>query len=170
MQHAPVAEIVALLRRQHFHKGFFHLHRVCAVRHKAQPPGHADAVGVGHHGGQVENIAAYQVRAFAPDAGQAQKVLHGLGHLAAVFVDEHPAHGGQVPRFAAAQPAGLYNGLDGFGLGPGKGLQRGVAGAQLLRHNVHPRVGALGAQPHADKQLPRAGVIQAAQGQGVRFL
>lgn len=111
VQHAAVAEIVRFLRRQHLHKGLFHLHRVFGVLHKAQAVRQADAVRIRHYGGQAEHVAAHQVGAFAAHAGQLQKVLHGLGHPAVKFVQQHIAHGGKVPRLRAAQAARAHNGL-----------------------------------------------------------
>ena len=124
-------------------------------------------MGVRHDGGQVEDIAPDEIGAFAAHARQAQKILHGLGHFAAVFPQQHVCHAGKVPRLAFAQAAGLDDGLYGVRPGRSQRLQRGIFGKQVLCHDIHAGVGALGRKPHADKKLPRVVIGKRAFAHGV---
>ena len=53
------------------------------------------------------------------------------------------------------------------GLGRSKRCYIGVFCKQVLYHNVHPGIGALGRQPYRHKQLPRMVIIQRAVGIGI---
>ena len=122
---------------------------------------------IGHNRRFAEHIPHNQVGAFAPHAGQGEQSVKVIRHLAAVLVPQLAHTGRNIPRLAAAQPAGAHNRLNVGRVGFGQGLHAGVFGEQVLHHNVHPFVGALGGQPHFHQQLPGLAVIQRAVGKRV---
>ena len=52
----------------------------------------------------------------------------------------------------------------------GEGFQRGKPGEQRRGHQIHPGVGALGGQPHSEKQLVVLLVLQRTQPLRVQLL
>ena len=136
--------------------------RLLDAVHKADLIAQPDAVGVGDDGGLAEHIPHDQVCALAPHAGQGKQFVKSVGHPAVVLVPQHPHTGRDIPRLGVPQPAGLDDGFNVLRFG---GSQRGYAwvfGKQLLHHNVHPGIRALGGQPHTDQQLPRVVIVQRA--------
>ena len=86
--HQPVAEIAAFFRRQQFPQGHFHLIGVF-YRNQAHTPADADAVGIRHNGGFVENIPHNQVGGFPANAGKLGQLLNGIGEFPAVIPQKH---------------------------------------------------------------------------------
>ena len=165
-----VAKIAAFLGRNDLPQGHFHLFRVLAILHQPNAVAQANAMGVGYNGRLAEHIAHDQIGAFAPHAGQAQKGVEIIGHLAAIFVLQHLHAGADIARFAAPKAAGLYNGLNLLHRGFGQSLHRGIFGIQPLHHHIHARIGALGGQTHRNQQLPRIVIIQRAACIGISLL
>lgn len=62
------------------------------------------------------------------------------------------------------QPAGLYDGFDLLRLCGSQCGYIGVFGKQILHHNIHTGIGALGSQTYTDQQLPGVVVIQRTPG------
>ena len=164
MHHKAVAQVAAFFGRDDLPQSHLHFLRLLDAIHKADLVAQPDAVGVGHNGRFAEHIAHEEVGALAADAGQGQQFLKGGGHLTSVFVPQHPHTGRNIPRLGMSQAAGFDDGLNVLRFGGGKGGHIGVLRKQIFHHDVHPGVGALGGQTHADQQLPRMVVVQRAPG------
>ena len=158
----PMAQVAALFGRDDLPQCHFHLLRFFDAVHQTDLIAQADAVGVRYDGRLAEHIAHDKVRALPAHAGQRQQLFKGGGHLAVVPVTQHPHTGRDIPRLAAAQPARLDDGFDVLRFGSGQRRHIGVLCKQVLHDDVHPRVGALCSQPHADQQLPGVVVVQCA--------
>ena len=162
MHHKAVAKVAAFLRRNDLPQGHLHLLRLLNAVHKADLIAQPDAVGVGNDGGLAEHIPHDEVCALAPYAGQSEQLLKGIGHTAVVLIPQHPHTSRDIPRLGVSQPAGLDDGFNVLRLGGSQRRYAWVFCKQLLHHNVHPGIRALGGQPHADQQLPCVVVVQGA--------
>ena len=141
-----MAEIVGFLRRQHFDQGLFHLDGVGAFADEAQAVGHADAVGIGHHGGQAEDIAADEVGHLPADTAELKQVLHRLGDFPAELVDERTAAATDVFRFGIVQPDRTDQLLELAFAAFGDAARVRKAFEQRAGDNVDTRVGTLRGQ------------------------
>ena len=119
-------------------------------------------MGICHDGRLAEDIPHYQVGAFAANPRQGEQRIKIIGHTAVKFIPQHPHTGGNIPRLAVAQPAGLDNGFDLLRAGGGQLPDAGKPGKQLLHNNIHPCIGALGCQTHRHQQLPCVVIVQRA--------
>ena len=162
MHHKAVAQVTAFLRRNDLPQGHLHLLRLLDAIHQSDFIAQPDAVGVCDDGGLAEHITHDQVGALAAHAGQCQQLFKGGGHFAVVFIPQYPHTGRDIPGLAAAQPTGLDNGFNLLGLCRSQCCYIGIFCKQVLYHNVHPGIGALGRQPDADQQLPGVVIIQRA--------
>ena len=86
-----MAEVVALLGRQHGAQILFHLERHGALG-QAEPVCNADAVRVRHDGGLFVDVADDEVRGLAADAGQLRQLLDGVRDHTAVRIAQDVAH------------------------------------------------------------------------------
>ena len=151
MHHKAVAKVAAFLRRDDLPQRHLHLLRFLNAAHKANFIAQPDAVGVGNDGGLAEHVPHNEVCALAPYAGQGKQFVKGVGHPAVVLVPQHPHTGRDIPRLGMSQSAGLDDGFNVLRLGGSQRRHAGVFCKQLLHHNVHPGIRALGGQPHADQ-------------------
>ncbi len=103
-------------------------------------------MGVGHDGGLTVNVTQHQIGRLASDARQAQQVFHVVGHPAAELGQQHLRRRLEVARLGVEQAAGLDAVLDGFDRGVREALEGGEAGEEVGRHQIDPRVRALGGQ------------------------
>ena len=123
MEDQTVAEIVALLWRQNFPQLLFHLPRVLGAIGEAQAAGDADAVGVGNdHPGGVVDISQNEVGGLSAHSGQLEKVLHGIGDLAAKVGQNHLGGSHNVLCLGPEEAAGVDELLYLVDVGFGKGL------------------------------------------------
>ena len=164
MVHKTVAEIAALLGRNQLPQRHLDTLRILDPVHKADPIDKPNAMRVRHNRRLAEHISHDEVRALAAHAGKLQKLVKVIRHMSAVLVAQHFHTCADIARFAPAESAGTHNAFHVVLLRRGKRLDRGVFRIQILHHHVHAGVGALGGQPHADKQLPRLIVIERAVG------
>ena len=169
VHHQTVAEVAALLGGNDLPQGHLHPAGVLDAVHQAHAVDQPDAVGVGDDGRLAEHISHNQVGALAAHSRQRQQGVEIVGHLAVVFIPQNPHTGADVPGLAAAQAAGLDDGLDLFGGGLGQSLHTGIFGKQFLGDHIHPGVGALGRQPHPHQQLPGLFIVQSALRQRIHF-
>ena len=165
-----MAEIVALLRRQDCPELLLHLLRLLAVG-KSQPSADADAVGVADHASRHGvNVPQQQIGGLPPHAGQAQQLLHGAGHLAAVVFQKHLTGQNDVPGLVLVEAAGADVVFHIRNVRCRHGLQRGVGGKQSRGDKIHPGIRALGGKPHGDHQLVILLVVQGTQSIGIAVL
>ena len=157
-----MAEAVSLLGGNDLPQLLLDLGRVLAVVHKTDAVAQANAVGICHDGRLAEDIPHYQVGAFAANPRQGEQRIKIIGHTAVKFIPQHPHTGGNIPRLAVAQPAGLDNGFDLLRAGGGQLPDAGKPGKQLLHNNIPPCIGALGCQTHRHQQLPCVVIVQRA--------
>ena len=160
MVYHPVAEITAFFRRNDLPQFLFDFCRFLNAVHQADAVAQPDAVGVSHDGRLAEHIPHNQVGAFAAHTGQAQQRVKVAGHFAAVFIPQLAHTGRNIPRLAAPQAAGFYNGFDFFRFGRCQRFHTGISGKQVLHHHVYTGVGALCRQPYRHQQLPGVVIIQ----------
>ncbi len=171
VEHHPMAEVVGLLRRQDLAQLLLHLGRVLCAVGEAQPAGDADAVGVcHHHAGGAVHIPQNQVGRLAAHSGQAQQILHGVGHPAAVLAEQHLGAQHHVTAFRPEKAAGVDVLAHLVNVRLGKALQGGEPRVQGGGDLVHPLVGALGGQAHGEQQLIVLLILQGAEGIGVQLL
>ena len=159
MQHHAVTEVVGLLRRDDPAELLLHLERVLVSIGDAQPSCDADAVGVADIALLPIDIAQHQIGGLAPHTGQGQQILHIVRHPAAEPLQQLLRRAHDVPGLGSPESTGVDILPHLVHIGGGKGLQRGVTGKQRWRHQIHPRVGALGRQPHGEQQLVVLAVV-----------
>ena len=170
MKHDAVAEIGAFLRGQNGPELALHFFRFLALG-QSQKIGDADAVGVADHGaGNGVQVAQQQVGGFAAHAGQPQQLVHGAGHLPAVFVAQHPAGQHNVPGLVLEEAAGVDVLLHLGDISLGKIVQSGETRKQGRGHLVNPLIGALGRQAHGNEKLVIMLIVQRAHGVRVGLL
>ena len=169
-EHHAVAEITRLLRREDGAQLLFHAQRVFAAVGEAETARDADAVRVADVGGLVADVAENEVRGLASDAGETRQLLHRAGDPAAVLFKENFRALDEVFGLGIVKAAGLDGFADLFIAGVGERLERREPCVQRGGDHVHTRVGALGGEPHGEKQFIILLVLQRAQGVGVELL
>ena len=165
-----MAEITRLLRREDGAQLLFHAQRVFAAVGEAEAARDADAVRVADVGGLVVDVAENEVRGLAPDAGETRQLLHRAGDPAAVLFKENFRALDEVFGLGIVKAAGLDGFADLFIAGVGERLERRELCVQRGGDHVHTRVGALGGEPHGEKQFIIFLVLQRAHGVGVELL
>ena len=121
-------------------------------------------MGVGDNGRLAEDVTQNEVGRLAAHAGQAQKISHVVGHLAAKVGQQHLGAGFEVARLGAEQAAGLDAVLNVLHRRFGKAFQRRKTDKQVFGHDIDARVGALGRQAGGKQKFIIVGVLQRAGG------
>ena len=170
MEHHAVAEVVGLLRGNDTAQLLLHLQGILAAVGKTQTAGDADAVGVAHIAVGAVDIAQDQVGGLAAYAGQGEKVIHVVRHPAAEALHQHLRCGHDIAGFGAPEAAGMDIGAHLVHIGGGEGLQRGVAGEQGGRDQIHAGIGTLGGQTDGEQKLVILLIVQRAQRVRVQLL
>ena len=116
------------------------------------------------------DVAENEVRGLASDAGETRQLLHRAGDPAAVLFKENFRALDEVFGLGIVKAAGLDGFADLFIAGVGERLERREPCVQRGGDHVHARIGALGGEPHGEKQLIILLVLQRAQGVGVERL
>lgn len=107
---------------------------------------------------------------FAPDARELDQLVHRVGDFAAVSFDQDPAALANVFRFVVVEARTVNVGLE-FLLRGVRVIGRGpVFFEEVLRHDVHPDVGALGREDHRDEELQGRKMVQGAARVGIEDL
>ena len=86
-------------------------------RHESDAVAHSEDVCIYCHGRLMEDDAEHDVGCLASHTGQAGELLHGRGHLAAVFALEHGGHPHQVSCLVVGVGYALDVFVDDFGRG-----------------------------------------------------
>ena len=155
VEHAAVAEVVGLFRRQELAERELHLLRVFGVD---EPDAVGDANGVGvrdHRARHAVDVSGDEVRGLPADALQGSELLDGRRHFPVEAVKDLVCHDDEVPRFRAEETGGADEFFDVFDICRGHLDRRRVFFKQCRRDQVHPGVRALGGQANRDQQLVR---------------
>ena len=127
-------------------------------------------MGVAHIGGLAVHVPQDQIGGFPSHAGEGGEILHIVGDLPTESLQKLLGTGHQILGFSIVEPTGV----DVFaylpGVRRGEGFQRGKPGEQRRCHQIHPGVGALGGQPHGEKQLIIFLILQRTQPLRVQLL
>ena len=154
MQHAAVAKIIALLRRQKLSHCDLNLMRVLCID-EPHPVRHPDKMRVRHNRRFPVNVTHDQVRRFTPHSGQGRERFHRIGHHAAKCIADFLRHADDIPRLAMVKAAGMDDLLHILHPCLAEGFQRRVFFKQYRRHQVHTRIRTLGGKARGDQQLQR---------------
>ena len=84
---------------------------------EAQLVADTDAVGVGNDGRVTVNIRQDQIGRLSTDTGQLEQLLHGVGHHAAVLLQQHDGGIFNIVCLSAEQAAGLDDLAEFFQVG-----------------------------------------------------
>src|SRR5207249_2526116 len=103
-----------------------------------------------------------------PDARQLDERLEGLGHLAAVMLDERLRHAKQRARLGAEESGGADLLLEARGARPRQLAGRRVLAEERGRHHVHALVRALRGEDGGDEQLERRPEVEGDLRVGIR--
>ena len=170
MQDQGVREPCPRVTRHERHQVALDLHRVLLGRQPEQGREPLD-VGVDHDTFVLsEPGAEHHIRGFATDAREPHQLVHRVGHLAAVALDQRLGHPddrlGLVPEESGAVDLLLENLRVGAGVVPRGTILREQGGGD----DVDPCIGRLGGENRGDEQLECAGVVQRAGRVGIGLL
>ena len=134
-----------------------------------QSPGKPENVGVYNNSfGLAERDTENDIRCLARDAGELQKVFHGIRDFPPEFVDYHSAGALNAFGLVAKEPGRPDIVLQHLGRDFHVVLGCAVLFEQIPRYNVHPLISALSRQYGRDQELQRVAVQKGALGIRVR--
>src|SRR5690606_26430856 len=137
-----------------------------------QPGAVADTEQMRVHrdGGLPEPDIEHHIGRLAADAGQGLERLPIRRHLAAMLLEQDPAEGKDVLRFAAIKPDRADQLGNAFNPERHHGGGRGGQLEQVPRRLVHPDIGRLGRKHHRDQEREGIAVVELALGLGLDFM
>ena len=131
---------------------------------EAQAPGHPEDVGVHRQGGDAEGVGQDHVGGLGPHSREPGQQLPGGGHLAAMALHQGQGQALEILGLGPEEAGGADERFH-FGGVPGRQTGRiGEAPEEGRGGEVHPGVGALGAEHRGHHQLVRVPVVQGAPG------
>ena len=108
------------------------------------------------------DVSQNEIGRLASYAGQTEKVVHIVRHLAAEVAEQHLGAAHNILGLGPPEAAGADVFADLIGCGRREGFQCGEALKQCRRHQIHTSVGALGRQTDGEQQLVVLLILQRA--------
>lgn len=169
MQNEAVAQIISFLRRHDLPKLPLYFGGLLNTVHQADQVAQTNAVSIRNYGRLAENVTHDQIRALSAHTGESQQLIEGFRDIIIILFMKDLHAGGDVPCFAGPKPARPYDLLNFLCLRLCECRDRRKLFIKERGDLIHPRVRALGCQPHAHQKLPRFVVVKRALRLGIFF-
>ena len=126
-------------------------------------------MGIHWNSGFAESGTHHHIGSLTPHTRQRSQVLHVIGHLAVILLDQFLCHLTQVCRLAVRIRYALDKFQNVFDTGSSHRLRSRVGLKQRGSNNIHALVGTLSAQHYSNQQLKWVVMLQLGLGVGLRL-